>query len=270
MPSCETKSNRRSAKSSIWDGIWKQALFLIALLTILETGSRLGLWSATLLPPPSVIGRVLWDMVGDRTLPVSLTHSLQLMLVGYVSATLIGVPLGVMIHQVPWLRSTLGAALLGLQTLPSVCWVPIALLWFGAGAEAVLFVVLGNSVFSIATATAGALAQVPPLMVQAGQTLGARGWRLILWVQLPSALPEIAAGMRIGWTFAWRALMAGELLSPSRGLGRLLQQGRERGDIAEILATMLVIIAVGLLVELAVFSRVDRHLRSKWGLAGAA
>jgi|GEM_PF-5256861 len=87
-------------------------------------------------------------------------------------------------------------------------------------------------------------------------------------VLLPAALPEIAGGMRIGWTFAWRALMAGELLSPGGGLGRLLQQGRERGDIAEILAAMLVIIAMGIAVEMAVFSPVDRHLRKKWGLAG--
>lgn len=92
---------------------------------------------------------------------------------------------------------------------------------------------------------------------------------MVVGVMLPAALPEIATGMRIGWTFAWRALMAGELLSPGHGLGRLLQHGRERGDIAEILATMLVIIAVGLIVELAVFSRLDRHLRRRWGLAPA-
>ncbi|MHB0936415.1 MAG: ABC transporter permease [Armatimonadota bacterium] len=256
-------------KNSTWDGIWKQALFLAALLSIWETGSRLGVWSSALLPPPSIIGRSLWGLASDRTLLSSLAHSMQLMLIGYAAAVLIGIPLGIVINRIPWLRQTLGAALLGLQTLPSVCWVPIALLWFGAGTNAVLFVVLGNSVFAIATATTAALAQVPPLLVQAGQTLGAKGWRLILWVLLPAALPEIAGGMRIGWTFAWRALMAGELLSPNRGLGRLLQQGRERSDIAEILATMLVIITLGLLVELAVFSRVDHHLRRKWGLAQA-
>jgi len=206
-------------------------------------------------------------MAGGK-LPGALAHSMQLMLIGYLCAVMVGIPLGVVIQQTPWLRQTLGSALLGLQTLPSVCWVPIALLWFGGGVKAILFVVLGNSVFSIATATAGALAQVPPLLVQAGQTLGAKRWRLILWVLLPAALPEIAGGMRIGWTFAWRALMAGELLSPGGGLGRLLQQGRERGDIAEIIATMLVIIAMGIAVEMAVFSPVDRHLRKKWGLAG--
>lgn len=208
-------------------------------------------------------------MASGQALTGALAYSMKLMLLGYACSVLIGIPLGVVIQQTPWLRQTLGTALLGLQTLPSVCWVPIALLWFGGGVNAILFVVLGNSVFAIATATSGALAQVPPLLVQAGQTLGARGTRLMLWVLLPAALPEIAGGMRIGWTFAWRALMAGELLSPTGGLGRLLQQGRERGDVAQTLATILVIVTIGIAVELAVFSRVDRHLRKKWGLAGA-
>lgn len=205
-------------------------------------------------------------MVSSLTLPSSLAQSMKLMLIGYLGALLIGIPLGLLIYRIAWLRQTLGTALLGLQTLPSVCWVPIALLWFGVGIKAVLFVVLGNSVFSIATATAGALAQVSPLIIQAGQTLGARGWRLTFLVLLPAAMPEIASGLRIGWTFAWRALMAGELLSPTTGLGRLLQQGRDHGDIAEILATMLVIVSLGLLVEMLVFTRIDRHLRRKWGL----
>jgi NitT/TauT family transport system permease protein len=219
-----------------------------------------------MLPPPAAVGGALWTMLRAMTLPAALGHSMALMLVGYLSAVVVGVPLGIIIHQTPWLRQTVGSALLGLQTLPSVCWVPIALLWFGTGVKAVLFVVLGNSVFSIATATAGALAMVPPLVIHAGQTLGARGWRLIAWVLLPAALPEILTGLRIGWTFAWRALMAGELLSTTPGLGRLLLRGRERGDIAEILATMLVIIALGLLVELAIFSRLERGVRQKWGL----
>jgi len=232
-------------------------------------GSSWHLWSTALLPAPSRIGHALYTLATEQALPASLGYSLRIMLIGYLGAVLLGVPLGIVIQQTPWLRRTLGAALLGLQTLPSVCWVPIALLWFGAGMPAVLFVVLGNSVFAIATATTSALGQVSPLVMHAGQTLGARGWRMIVQVMLPAALPEIAAGMRIGWTFAWRALMAGELLSPGHGLGRLLQHGREKGDIAEILAAMLVIIAVGLIVELVVFSRLDRHLRRRWGLAPA-
>jgi len=220
-----------------------------------------------MLPGPGAVGQALVDMIGSQALPAALAQSLTLMLVGYGLAVVIGVPLGVVIHHVPALRRTVGAGLLGLQTLPSVCWVPLALLWFGANMRAVLFVILSNTVFAIATATAGALSQVPPLLIQAGQTLGARGWTLNTRVLLPAALPEIVAGLRMGWTFAWRALMAGELLAPTAGLGRLLQQGRDGGNIAEILATMLTIVALGLLVEMAVFARIDRRLRRKWGLA---
>lgn len=267
MKNSATRLSRWNVKHSIWGGIWRQVLFLGGIVLIWEMGSRSGLWSAALLPGPCAVGGALARMLCTWALPGAILQSLKMMLVGYGLAVLIGVPLGVLINYVPWLRQTLGAALLGLQTLPSVCWVPLALLWFGLGAKAVLFVILGNTVFSIATATSGALSQVPPLLIQAGQTLGAQGWTLNTRVLMPAALPEIVTGLRIGWTFAWRALMAGELLSPTAGLGRLLQQGRDRGDIAEILATMFAIILLGLVVELAVFARIDQHLRRKWGLA---
>ncbi|MHB9024818.1 MAG: ABC transporter permease [Armatimonadota bacterium] len=229
-------------------------------------GSRTGIIPPGILPGPSDIGWALIQSLREDALLQAVGDSMQLMFIGYLLSVVLGVPLGAMIYQVPGLRRTLGAALLGLQTLPSVCWLPLALLWFGGSIHAVLFVVLANSTFSIATATSGALAQVPPLYIQAGQTLGARGWALSLRVLFPGALPGIVTGLRIGWTFAWRALMAGELIYPHAGLGRLLQQGRVRGDIAEILATMLLIMALGLLVEVVFFSRVDNTLRRRWGL----
>lgn len=234
-----------------------------------ETGSRLGVWSAAFLPGPVSIGRALIKLILSQGLLRAIGASMQLMLLGYLLAVAFGVPFGVLIHQTPWLRRTLGPMLLGLQTLPSVCWLPLALVWFGSGLNAVLFVVLGNSVFSIAVATAGALGQVPPLTVQAGLTLGARGWTLISRVLLPAAFPDIVTGLRLGWTFAWRALMAGELIASYAGLGRLLQAGRVRGNIAEILATMLVIIMLGLLVEMVLFARLERHIRRQWGLSPA-
>lgn len=219
-----------------------------------------------MLPSPLAVGQSLYSQLSTFALPIAIVQSMKIMLIGYVLAVLIGVPLGVVINHFPWLRQTLGAALLGLQTLPSVCWVPLALLWFGANMQAVLFVILVNTVFSIATATCGALSQVAPLMIHAGLTLGAKGWTLNTRVLMPAALPEIVTGLRIGWTFAWRALMAGELLSPTAGLGQLLQHGRDRGDIAEIMATMFAIVILGLLVEVAVFAKIDRRLRQKWGL----
>jgi NitT/TauT family transport system permease protein len=238
-------------------------------LTSWEMGSRLGLWSSVLLPGPASIGQALWALLTTQSLLPAIVDSMKMMLVGYLLAVALGIPLGVLIRQTPWLRQTLGPALMGLQTLPSVCWLPLALLWFGSSMKAVLFVVLGNSVFSIAVSTSGALSQVPPLMVQAGQTLGARGWTMIRRVLLPAAFPDIITGLRMGWTFAWRALMAGELIAPHAGLGRVLQGGRERGNIAEILATMLVIVLLGLLVETVFFTRIEQRVRRKWGLAQA-
>ena len=220
-----------------------------------------------MLPGPLTVLASLGPLINTQALPAAVGQSMKLMLFGFTLAVVLGVPFGVLIYQTPLLRRTLGPALVGLQSLPSVCWLPLALLWFGGSLKAVLFVVLGNSVFSIAVSTAGALSQVPPLLIQAGQTLGARGWALNLRVMLPAAFPDIVTGLRLGWTFAWRALMAGELIAPHAGLGRVLQSGRERGNIAEILATMLIIVAIGLLVEAVFFAHLERKVRRMWGLA---
>jgi NitT/TauT family transport system permease protein len=228
-------------------------------------GSRLGWWSAAVLPGPLAIIRSFVGLVTTPVLLFAIAASMKLMLIGYGLAIVLGMPFGILIHQTPWLRTTLGPALLGLQTLPSVCWLPLALVWFGVSLQAVLFVVLGNSVFAIAVATAGALRQVSPQLIQAGQTLGARGWSLMSRVLLPAAYPDILTGLRLGWTFAWRALMAGELIVPQAGLGQVLQAGRASARIADILATMLVIMLLGLLVEVAFFTRLERTVRRQWG-----
>lgn len=230
-------------------------------------GSRLGWWPAAALPGPWAIGTSFAGLVATPALLGAVAASMKLMLIGYGLAVVLGVPFGILIHQTPWLRATLGPALLGLQTLPSVCWLPLALVWFGVSLQAVLFVVLGNSVFAIAVSTSGALSQVPPQMTQAGQTLGARGWTLMRRVLLPAAYPDILTGLRLGWTFAWRALMAGELIVPHIGLGQVLQAGRASARVADILATMLVIVLLGLLVEVAFFARLERKVRRQWGLA---
>lgn len=206
----------------------------------------------------------------DGSFQVGLLASFRRIAIGYALSILIGVPLGIFIARFAWARQTLGQMVLGLQAMPSICWLPLAILWFGLDERAILFVVLMGSLFAITTATAGALNTIPPSLVSAGETLGARGPGLYLRVLLPAALPPILTGLKIGWSFAWRSLMAGELLYSGVGLGRILQNGRDLGDMAQVIAAMLIIIAMGLLMENAFFRPVETRLHRKWGLQTAA
>ena len=187
-------------------------------------------------------------------------------LLGYGLSLVIGIPLGLLLGRVRPVQDTLGSIILGLQALPSICWLPLALLWFGLSEKAILFVVVMGAVLSVTLSTADGVHNTPPLYLRAARTMGASGLMLYRGVILPSALPAIISGMKLGWSFAWRSLMAGELLYVSLGLGQLLTMGRELNDMAQVIAVMLVIIAMGLLVDRAVFAPVERRVRERWGL----
>ena len=154
-------------------------------------------------------------------------------------------------------------------SLPSICWLPLALLWFGLSERAILFVVVMGSLLSITIATEGAVRAVPPLYIRAARTMGSKRLRLFTRVILPASLPGIMTGLKLGWTFAWRSLMAGELLFVAGGLGQLLTLGRELGDMAQVISVMVVIVALGLGCERLLFGWLDRRLRERWGFAQA-
>ncbi len=173
--------------------------------------------------------------------------------------------LGLGISRNRFIAETIGSLILGLQTLPSICWLPLALLWFGLNESAIIFVVVMGALLSITTATESGIKNAPPLLIKAGQNMGARGPRLLFEVIIPAALPSIITGMKQGWSFAWRSLMAGELLYGSVGLGNLLTVGRELNDMSQVLAVMLIIIVIGLCTDYLVFTRLERGMRRRWG-----
>jgi NitT/TauT family transport system permease protein len=169
--------------------------------------------------------------------------------------------------QIRWAKDTFGMLVLGLQALPSICWLPLAILWFGLNERAILFVVVMGAVFSIAQASEDGIRNTAPIYLRAARNLGARGWRLYANVVLPAALPSIVTGMKMGWSFAWRSLMAGELLYALPSLGNLLMLGRELNNMGQVIAVMLVIIGLGLVSDQLVFGLIERRVRSRWGLA---
>jgi len=247
----------------------RKLVFFAVLLAAWEILFRLRLWPPYVFPSVSSVVASFVAGVADGSYPLAIAVSLRRILLGYGLSLLIGVPLGLLLGRVKAAQETVGSIVLGLQALPSICWLPLALLWFGLSERAILFVVVMGAVLAVTLSNADGVRNTTPLYLRAARTMGARGWRLYTGVVLPSAFPAILSGMKLGWSFAWRSLMAGELLYVSLGLGQLLTMGRELNDMAQVISVMLVIIAIGLLVDRALFSPVEQRVRERWGLQRA-
>jgi len=224
-----------------------------------------------LLPSPRDVGVFLYDSVRDGTLLPAIATSALRVATGYVIALGVGTLLGLALARVRLLDQTLGGAVTGLQSLPSICWFPLALLWFGLNEKAVLFVVVMGAVFAVTLAVRAGVRSLPPLTLRAARMLGASGSRLWWHVLLPAILPAFLSGMRQGWAFAWRSLMAAELLSQSlkMGVGHLLSTGRDFNDMAIVVGMIAVILALGLLVDRILFFPLERLVIRRWGVEGA-
>ena len=166
------------------------------------------------------------------------------------------------------MQDTVGIVALGLQALPSVCWAPLAILWFGQTEKSMFFIVVMGSIWSIALATQGGVNLVPPLIIRAAKTMGSKGFHLWLKVILPAALPFIISGMKQGWAFAWRSLMAAEVyitVLTGFGLGNLLHYGRELHAMEAVIGVMLIIMTMGLLIDQLIFSPLENRIHKRWG-----
>ncbi len=195
--------------------------------------------------------------------------TMRRLFIGFAIGAAFGIPLGALCARVRWVRDTLGVLALGLQTLPSVCWVPLALLWFGIREEAVLFVVVMGTIWAVVIAVQESVLNVPPLYLRAAQTMGSNGWHLWTRVIFPAALPGVLSGMKQGWAFAWRSLMAAEIfvvILTGFGLGSLLNAGRELLRMDQVMGVMAVVMLVGLLADLVLFSPIESWLRRSRGL----
>jgi NitT/TauT family transport system permease protein len=248
---------------------WLIRLGFFALLIILwEAVVRLEIWPSYIFPSFFEVLSSLWNGFSDGNFPLAILVSLRRLAIGYGISLLLGITLGLFVGRIPIVQKTIGSVILGLQALPSVCWLPLALLWFGLSEKAIIFVVIMGAVLSISLSTADGIHNTPPLFLNAAKTMGAEGFRLYSRVILPAALPSIVSGMKLGWSFAWRSLMAGELLyyGGMASLGHLLTMGRELNDMAQVIAVMLIIVFIGLLVDFIVFAPVETRIRERWGL----
>ena len=243
----------------------RRLIFFTALLVVWEAVSRFGPWPDYVMPGPIAVGRAILAGLRSGLFVQGAVVSLVRLLTGYGISLVGGVVIGTLLVRFTLLRETVGALIVGLQALPSVCWLPLAILWFGLNERAITFVVVMGSLFSIVLGVQSGIANTSPVFVKAARNLGAGGVRLYTDVVLPAAFPTILAGLKQGWAFAWRSLMAAELLYFSLSLGNLLQTGRDLNDAAQVMAVMTLIIAVGVAFNQALFAPIERRIAERWG-----
>lgn len=189
------------------------------------------------------------------------------LVVGYAIAVATGVPLGLLLARSDTTKRALGPLLLGLSSVPSICWLPLAIVWFGLSEAAIQVVIVLGAALPITLATESAVRQLPPSIERAARTMGASGATLIFRVLLPAAMPGILTGAKMGWTFALRSLMAGELLFVSGGLGQVLETGRDLADTALVLGIVAVIVVLSRASERVLFGQLERVIARRWGTA---
>ena len=258
-------------------GIWRATWPKLGAIALFFGIWQLVVWSGWrpphLLPPPSAVFTELADMWSEGILVTAIGNTLRMAAVGYVIAVILGTALGLAVARVRVLRAAFGSLITGLQTMPSVAWVPWSILLFKLSTGAILFVTVIGSVPAIANGLISGTDQINPVMLRAGRVLGARGLSSYRHIVLPAALPGFVAGLKQGWAFAWRSLMAGEIITTVPGdpnVGGLLNINRTLSNADGVVAMMLIILVIGILVDALLFSTLERAVARRWGLSGPA
>jgi NitT/TauT family transport system permease protein len=245
---------------------YKRLIFFTLVITLWELGFRLQFWNVIVFPGPSGVLNSLVTGIQDKTLVYALKASFQRLFVGLSIALLIGTSLGVLLAKSKTADETLGSLILAFQSVPSIVWLPLAAIWFGFNQTAIIFIVILGGTFVMTLNIRIGIKNVSPLYIRAAQTMGVKGIDLFLRVIFPAAIPYVVTGARLAWAFAWRALMAGELLSTGPGLGYTLRYASDFGDTSLVVGVMIIIGIIGALVDQLVFQRVEKSVSKRWGL----
>jgi NitT/TauT family transport system permease protein len=265
-----------SRTRAAFDRIWPRAAIVILLLVVWWAAAASGIWSHRVLPGPGDVWSALTsNLGGPQGLLIAAERSVIRLFVGLLVAVAVGTPVGMAMAGSRIVQRSIGSVIVGLQALPPIAWLPLAIVWLGFTERAVVFVVIAGTAPAVAIGTASALRLVAPSLVRTGRTLGARGWRLYSRVVLPAAVPGYVAALEQAWAIAWRALLAAEILrTGARGLGHFIFRAGHifepttRVNTPLVLATMAVIIVVGLAIDF-LLALVDRRVRERRGLVVA-
>ncbi len=219
------------------------------------------------LPSPLAVGQTIIELLFDFTLVKGTAFTLWRLFLGFILSLTIGLITGLLMIKFQQFGKTMSSFAVGLQSFPSIAWIPFAILLIGFNDFGILFVVVMSSVFSVMLSTYSGLRNVPPIYIRAARNMGAKGFSLFRYVLIPAATPTLIMGMRQAWSFAWHALIGAEMLITTLvGLGYILSVGREFSNMSQIIATMIVIFTIGLIFDRVVFIKIEEKIRDRWGL----
>jgi NitT/TauT family transport system permease protein len=254
---------------SVWNAAWPKLAAAVLVLVLWQLVVWSGWRPSYVLPGPGRVFAELAELLPTAKFWAAVATTLRRAATGFALAIAIGTALGVVVSRSRVLRRAFGSFITGLQSMPSIAWFPFAILLFKLSESAILFVVVLGASPSIANGLINGIDHIPPLLLRAGRVLGARGLASLRHVVLPAALPGYVAGLKQGWAFSWRSLMAGELLviiETRPALGSQLQFARELSDAPGLIALMLVVLAIGILIDSLVFAAIEQRIRRRRGL----
>ena len=256
----------------IWAAVWPKLLAIAIVIGAWELVYLSGWKSAAILPSPAAVFSDLWAQAHHVLLWQAIATTLRRAVIGFGMALVIGVVIGALVSRIKPLRAAVGSMITALQTMPSIAWFPFAIILFGATTNAILFVIILGAAPSIANGLIAGVDYTPPLLLRAGHTMGLGRIAMYRHLILPASLPSFVAGLKQGWAFAWRSLMAGELLVIIMGqpsIGVLLSTFQDQSAMASTISIMIVILVLGIAVDL-IFTRVDAAIRRRRGILDPA
>jgi NitT/TauT family transport system permease protein len=259
---------RAGIASRVWARVWPMLIAIALVLVAWQLVVLSGRWPEYVFAGPITTFQDLGHRLGDPEFYQAVATTMRRAVTGFALAVLVGLIVGAAVSRVKVLRAAFGALITGLQTMPSIAWFPFAILLFGLTESAITFVVILGAAPSIANGLITGVDYTPPLLLRAGHVLGFRRLQLYRHVILPASLPSFLAGLKQGWAFAWRSLMAGELLviiAYQSSLGEQLAISRELSDSPGLIGTMIVILVIGIVIDM-LFEAADSALRRRWGL----
>ena len=244
----------------------KKIIFYVVLVLIWQAISMSDIWPSNIFPSPYEVGEDLAYMASDGSLFFGIGTTLMRLVIGLGIAIAGGIVLGIFMAKVETVNQTIGSLVLGLQSIPSIAWVPLALLWVGPYDGGIIFVTVIGAMFAVTINTYTGVKNIDPHYVEAARNMGAKGTQLITSVLIPAAFPYMISGVKQGWAFAWRGVIGAEILFSFLGLGFLLNAGRSLNDVSQVIGIMVVIMGIGLAVDGVIFKRLENKVMSRWGL----
>ncbi len=253
----------------LWSALWPKLAAIGVAVLVWQTAYWLELKPSFVLPSPAAVGAELWDQLGTPELWRAVGYTMRRAVFGFTVSLAIGGAIGIAVTRSRLLRTAIGSLITGLQTMPSIAWFPLAILLFKISEQAILFVVILGAAPSIANGIIAGVDSVPPILRRVGITMGANTPQMYRDFVIPAAMPTMITGLKQGWAFSWRSLMAGELLviiPGTQSLGTRLQFAREFSNATGLIATMIVILAIGILVDSLVFGKLEHTVLTRRGL----